>query len=60
MVDKIVGRLEEKLILKKISESSEPEFVAIHGRRRVEKTFLVKQFFDQKFTFKTQSKTTFS
>ncbi|MCL2327189.1 MAG: ATP-binding protein [Bacteroidetes bacterium] len=47
----IVGRKKEIEILQRILESDEPEFVAVYGRRRVGKTFLIKQFFKNKFTF---------
>jgi hypothetical protein len=44
-LDRILGRREEKKILKLASESREPEFIAIYGRRRVGKTHLVREFF---------------
>jgi len=47
----VVGRKKEIELLQRIAESEEPEFVAVYGRRRVGKTFLIKQFFDNKFTF---------
>jgi AAA+ ATPase superfamily predicted ATPase len=47
----IVGRKKEIELLQKIVESSKPEFVAVYGRRRVGKTFLIKEFFNNKFTF---------
>ena len=50
-MDGIVGRNKEIELLQRIVESGDPEFVAIYGRRRVGKTFLIKQFFGNKFTF---------
>ncbi|MDR1610982.1 MAG: ATP-binding protein [Candidatus Symbiothrix sp.] len=50
-MNEIVGRKKEIELLKRIVESEEPEFVAVYGRRRVGKTFLIKQFFKNKFTF---------
>jgi len=50
-MNEIVGRNKEVELLQRIVESGEPEFVAIYGRRRVGKTFLIKQFFKHKFTF---------
>jgi uncharacterized protein len=50
-MEKIIGRTAEKEILKKILESPQPEFVAVYGRRRVGKTYLIKQFFDNQFAF---------
>jgi len=38
---KIVGRKEEQAILREALSSSEPEMVAVLGRRRVGKTFLI-------------------
>jgi AAA+ ATPase superfamily predicted ATPase len=47
----IVGREKEIELLRRIAESNDPEFVAVYGRRRVGKTFLIKEFFNNKFTF---------
>jgi AAA+ ATPase superfamily predicted ATPase len=41
----IVGRIQEQKVLKKTYESNQAEFIAIYGRRRVGKTFLVRQYF---------------
>ncbi len=41
----IVGRASEVQILEKVMKSKEAEFVAIVGRRRVGKTYLVRAFF---------------
>jgi len=38
----IVGREKEIEVLQRIVESGDPEFVAVYGRRRVGKTFLIK------------------
>ncbi len=48
---KIIGRDREKKILAKVFRSKEAEFVAIYGRRRIGKTFLVRGFFSKKGTF---------
>jgi hypothetical protein len=40
----ISGRHREQTILARVLASERPEFVAIYGRRRVGKTFLVRQF----------------
>ncbi len=45
MAKKIVGRKKELQLLKEIEKSKEPEFVAVYGRRRVGKTFLISEFF---------------
>jgi AAA+ ATPase superfamily predicted ATPase len=42
---KIVGRYEEQESLQQYVDSEKPEFVAVYGRRRVGKTFLIKEFF---------------
>lgn len=47
----LVGRKKEVEYLQEIVDSGEPEFVAVFGRRRVGKTFLIKQFFNEKFSF---------
>lgn len=48
----IIGREEEIEILKSKFASSKSEFVALYGRRRVGKTFLVRSVFDGKLTFR--------
>ena len=47
----IVGRKEEQIILEQAINSDQSEFVAVYGRRRIGKTFLVKNFFHGKFDF---------
>ena len=47
----MVGRIEEKKLLKSLLKEDESQFVAVFGRRRVGKTFLVRESFDYKFTF---------
>ena len=47
----IVGRDKEKEILRQCYESGKPELVAVYGRRRVGKTWLVRQFFNDSFDF---------
>lgn len=48
MNTKIIGRKEELELLQEVLDSKNPEFVAIYGRRRVGKTFLIKQFSEHK------------
>lgn len=47
----IVGRKEELKRLKEAYNSEYSEFVAVYGRRRVGKTFLIREMFDYQFTF---------
>ena len=47
----IIGRKAELKELKKLSVSSKPEFLAIYGRRRIGKTYLIKTFFNGEFDF---------
>lgn len=47
----IIGRRHEQEILANCVESDKAEFIAIYGRRRIGKTFLVKQYFAEKFDF---------
>ena len=48
---KIIGRKRELQILEQIYTSKQSEFIAVYGRRRVGKIFLIREFFDNKFTF---------
>ena len=47
----IIGRSKEIETLKRYHESNEAEFLVVYGRRRVGKTFLVRQFFNESFFF---------
>lgn len=44
----IIGRDKEKRILEDVWKSREAEFLAIYGRRRIGKTFLIRNFFQIK------------
>ena len=48
MKQRIVGRKDEISVLDKVTESSKSEFVTIYGRRRVGKTYLVREYYDNK------------
>lgn len=47
----IIGRKPERKELERLYESGRPEFVAVYGRRRVGKTFLVREHFSGRFSF---------
>ena len=47
----IIGRHNEQYALQQYFESEKPEFVAVYGRRRVGKTFLIKEYFKKSFSF---------
>ena len=51
-METIIGRESEIKRLKAAVESAKPEFVALYGRRRVGKTFLINQMFKNQFAFK--------
>jgi uncharacterized protein len=48
---KIIGRTEEIAVLKSLQDEDQSVFVAVYGRRRVGKTYLIRSFYDNKFTF---------
>jgi hypothetical protein len=50
-MEAIIGRDEEKAVLQSVLESREAELVAIYGRRRVGKTFLIRNFFAKEIIF---------
>lgn len=47
----MIGRLKEMEELNRLAESDESEFVAVYGRRRVGKTYLVRETFADRFAF---------
>ena len=47
----MVGRLKEVKELEKRYNSAQSEFVAVYGRRRIGKTYLVRETFGDRFTF---------
>jgi AAA+ ATPase superfamily predicted ATPase len=50
-MEKIFGRQEEIATLLSLKKSKKSEFVAVYGRRRVGKTFLVRNVFGEAFSF---------
>lgn len=50
-MDKLIGRERETELLQKYYDSQKAEFIAVYGRRRVGKTFMVRKFFKDKFDF---------
>lgn len=44
----IIGRHREKSKLKQIASSNQAEFLAVYGRRRIGKTFLIREYFKAK------------
>jgi AAA+ ATPase superfamily predicted ATPase len=48
MDESIIGRGKELEILQGIYESTEPQFLAVYGRRRIGKTYLISEFFKMK------------
>jgi len=56
MKENIVGREIQIQRLEQYMESSRSEFIVIYGRRRVGKTYMVKELFDGKFSFRITGK----
>lgn len=52
----VIGREKEKAELKKYLASVQSEFIAVYGRRRVGKTFLIKELLEGQFTFRLTGK----
>lgn len=48
---KIIGRLSELSTLRSLVTSNKSEFVAVYGRRRVGKTILIREAYQDKFAF---------
>ena len=47
----MIGRKEEQRLLRSLASSGEAEFVVVYGRRRVGKTFLIRETFENNFIF---------
>ena len=47
----MIGRKEEQQLLRELALSGESEFVVVYGRRRVGKTFLIRETFSNDFFF---------
>ena len=50
-MERIIGRQEECRILQKAFDGDEAELIALYGRRRIGKTFLVRHFFGPRTVF---------
>ena len=48
---KLIGREFQKGQINKLFNENRSHFIALYGRRRVGKTFLVKEYFQNDFTF---------
>ena len=47
----IIGRKVEQDVLSQAMDSQKPEFIVVYGRRRVGKTYLIKEYFNNRFAF---------
>ena len=47
----IVGRKEQQAVLDELYNSDEAHLLAVYGRRRVGKTFLIREYFENELTF---------
>ena len=47
----IVSRKQEQLVLKQLQDEPTAQFLAVYGRRRVGKTFLIREYFEDGFAF---------
>lgn len=47
----MIGRKKEQELLKNCLESPRAEFLVVYGRRRVGKTYLIKEYFNNSFSF---------
>ena len=47
----VIGRVKELDEIEQCISSGRPEFMVVYGRRRVGKTFLIKEYFNNRFSF---------
>ena len=50
-MEKLIGRIAEKKVLETAMASNSTELVAIYGRRRVGKTFLIRSVYEKQILF---------
>lgn len=50
-MDQLISRAKEIKVLQELMNSKKSEFIAVYGRRRVGKTFLVREVFNNEFSF---------
>lgn len=50
-MERLIARKHEIRELERLYQSSTPEFVVVYGRRRIGKTYLVNQLFEDRFAF---------
>jgi AAA+ ATPase superfamily predicted ATPase len=50
-MEEMIGRKAERQLLEELARANTPAFVAVYGRRRVGKTFLIRNAFNNTFTF---------
>ena len=48
---KLLGRRREQIMLRDCLQSGRPEFLVVYGRRRVGKTYLIREYFNNQFAF---------
>ena len=47
----LIGRDKEQRILKEAYQAEESKFIAVYGRRRIGKTYLIRESLGSRFTF---------
>ncbi|MBQ8924597.1 MAG: ATP-binding protein, partial [Lachnospiraceae bacterium] len=47
----VIGRDKELSLLKKIINDDSSHFLAVYGRRRIGKTYLIREAYEERFTF---------
>lgn len=50
-MERVIGRIKELQEFKRLTDTGASEFIAVYGRRRVGKTFLIREAFQNKFDF---------
>ena len=50
-MNQLIGRHEERKLLTRCLKSPKSEFIVVYGRRRIGKTFLIRNFFENKYAF---------
>ena len=54
MKDLIIAREREQAVFERLMNEPTAQMLVVYGRRRIGKTFLIREYFDDRFAFSTR------